>query len=757
MKNAETYRAPNRAILNQFFNGDPPWTEKEAEDNGILVNFNDKQGANLLHQARNQYENAFTKTGQFFKVSLPLAPQDKQESWGVTITTHINNILRNSMPYYYTQDCVWGGVVLHGVGAKMWFDRTSWRPDFVGIQDILIPTDTDLTMENTRYFAVRRGMRPGELFRKTLAKGKNIAPGWNRKIVTKILDSYKDINTNPQNWSWGNNPEQMVELYKQNGSYYDGDAAPMVWFWDFYHREEENLNPAFNGWQRKLMLDRDVTGVPSELANQAEDQIQFVFDSKKPFAEKINEIIHFQFGDGNNVPPFKYHSIRSLSWLIYDLVWTMNRLNCQFTQHVFEQMMLLFKINDPADRDRLTKLILQGIVGLIPDGLTMVTAQERYQVDANLVQSLGANLKQRVGEATSQYTQNIDSGTQKERTKFEVQALLSQTSALMSSMLGRAYRQEHFAYVEIARRFSNKGSDNFDVKKFRRLCLEDGVPEMWLTSERWEVEVEQVLGGGNRMVELAEATELMDRVHMFDPQAQLEIKHDYVLAVTNNPKKANRLAPLNSKNKVSDGMHDAQLAFGSLMMGVDMEPKHGLNHIDQVETLLRMMGQVIQRINATGGVGTPEDVFGLQSVAKYTGKHIEIIAMDPNEKPRVKMYTDALSKMMNEVRAFMQRQQEAAEKAQQEQINPETIQKIQSSMAETQAKLQQMQAKGDQQLRQKEEAHQQKMAIQAEAARTDTTIKQGQAIADTQIAAMSAAANADVKKEAAKNGGGSGD
>ena len=256
---------------------------------------------------------------------------------------------------YYTQDSVWGGVVLHGVGAKMWWDDTSWLPSFVGIQDILLPTDTDLTMENCRYFAVRRGMKPGSLFKKTFGKGDNMDKGWKVEAVKKLLDEYKELNTNPGNYDWSNNPEQMTELYKQNQSYYDGDSAPMIKFLDFYHLEEENKNPAFNGWYRKLLLDSDC--VPTALGNEA---VRFIYEKKKPFAQKMDNIIHFQFGDGNNVPPFKYHSIRSLGWLVYDLLWIMNRLNCQFTQHVFEQMMLLFRVQDPNDRDRLQKLDTAG-------------------------------------------------------------------------------------------------------------------------------------------------------------------------------------------------------------------------------------------------------------------------------------------------------------------------------------------------------------------------------------------------------------
>ena len=235
MKQAELLRAAPRAVLNGFFNGKAPWTEKEAEENHILCNFNDKSGSVLLHNARAQYENAFLKQAQFFKVLIPDAPEKNRADWETTITRLINKPIVNSSEFFHTQDSVFGGVCLHGSGAKMWADEFSWKPFFVGIQDILMPTDTEITMRNCQYFAVRRKMRPGELFKYTFFnKEKNIDPGWNLPAVQKILDAQKEINTNENNYDWSNHPEQMAELYKQNQTFYDSDSAPVIWFWDFY-------------------------------------------------------------------------------------------------------------------------------------------------------------------------------------------------------------------------------------------------------------------------------------------------------------------------------------------------------------------------------------------------------------------------------------------------------------------------------------------------------------------------------------------
>ena len=662
MKQGELTRSSSRALLNEFFNGKALWTEAEAEANHILVTFNDKQGSVLLHNARAQYESAFMKQAQFFKVSIPDAPEKNQRDWEQTITRLINKPIVNSNPFFHTQDSVFGGVCLHGMGGKMWPDKYSWKPAGKFVQDILIPTDTEITMENLQYFAVRRKMRPGELFKYTFFRKKeNIDRGWNLPAVRKILDNYKDINQNPQNYDWSDTPEQMAELYKQNMSFYDSDSAPVIWFWDFYYREEESEEP---GWYRKLMLDRDtvISGV-----NDDGDTTQIIYDGRKPFAADLGEIIHFQFGDGNNVPPFMYHSIRSLAFLTYELLWTMNRLRCQWTQHVFEQMLTIFRIADPADKSRLEQVVFDAPWGIIPEGLNFVTAQERFTVDPNLVAGLKDEYATLVGNSTSAYTQSPANVMKNERqTKFEMQALMMQVSQLMQSLLSRAYRQETFSYREIARRFTLEKTTDFECKKFQQKCLEAKIPRKWLDIERWDIEIEQTLGGGNRAMEVAQADTLMSKVNMFDPHAQAEIKHDWALAVTNNPKKARRIAPPDAIQNVSDATKQAEVDFNTCMNGVMPEMREGLNHIEQITRLLKSMGAVIKNIQQSGGVGTPAQVQGLQLAGAVTEQHIKILAQDPEEAQRVKQFSDLLGKLMNFVKAFQQRQQEAAKKAQEQ-------------------------------------------------------------------------------------------
>ena len=407
MRQADLLRAGNRALINDLFNGVPPYTKEEEEENHILVNVNWKEGATLLHTARRSYENAFLKPGNYFTVHLESGPDAKRTEWSRIITRNVNRPLKRSLAFMEAYRSKFAGVVLHGVGPMAWEDKYSWCPYTFGIEDLLIPTDTYTTLENLYYFAIRKPMKPGKLFEKTFGVD-NPDPGWDLPAVAKILDSYHDINQTAHQWNWSDHPEKMAELYKQNASYYDGDSAPTIYFWDFYYQREEQSG---KGWSRCLLLDNDY--VPAQVQT-LQSPVQFIYQSDN-FANSLGEILHIQYGDGNNKPPFMHHSTRSIGYLLFDVVQMMNRLRCSFTEHVFEQMMMLFNVADPNDRSRIEKLLLMN-KGIIPEGARIVPAAERHQVDQNLIQGLLGNFKQLMSESTAAYTQDIDDGTQKEKT-----------------------------------------------------------------------------------------------------------------------------------------------------------------------------------------------------------------------------------------------------------------------------------------------------------------------------------------------------
>jgi hypothetical protein len=740
MKTAEIPRANNRSLMDCLYNGNPPYSAKEVEDNQIDINVNFKEGTVLLHRARQQFENALLKPGNYFNVHLNDAPPEKADEWGRTITRLINRALKRgpkSKSYMQVLRSQIAGLVVHGVGCKFWDNRGGWLPKFVGMQDLLIPTDTDLDYQNLVFFAVRREMRPGELLKKI--SGKKVARGWNKSVIYKILEGVKDDQQNTDGYTWTNNPEKMTELWKQNASYYNSDAVATVKMWDFYYGEETDQGEQ-EGWRRCIVLDNN-SNSGSSSANTKDGEEAFIYKSPDIYARELSEFIQFQFGDGNVIPPFKYHSIRSLGYLLYDVVQLSNRMNCRMTEHFFEQTMMLFRLADPAGNSAPTKVTLLN-KGFIENGVSIVPNAERNQIDPRYAELSAQKMKQFMVESAASYTQNDAQGGG-EKTATQVITEQNQVNVLVATMLNLAYTQEEVAQKEICRRFCIKGSKDKDVVEFQKKAKKAGIPEQWLNVDYWDVEAVRVLGAGNKTIELAQARELLAMIQLLDPEAQQTVKRMFVGALTDNDSLARTLVKENPV-KVTDATHDAELAFGSLMQGVPVKPKPGLSPREQIETVLRLMTMKVQFIEQTGGLGTPQDVIGLQAAANYVGQLMKQLEQDKAEKQRVKQYGDVLGKLMNMVKAFAQRQQEQQQKSQ---MDPAKMMELRATQTEAQLRSQISQQEAQQRLQQQQQAF--AADQQRKDAETKAKIARDDALARAEIQRISATTQADVAQQVA--------
>lgn len=700
MKLAELPRAENRVILNRLYNGQPPFDASTADQNGIQINRNFLEGTNLLANARRQWNRAMLGTGNYFTVSLDGGPPHKRRTWSNIITKKLNRILKDSVDYMEYMRGMGGTTMLHGISPANWPSKTDPIIQQIDIDDLLVPSDTRVTLKNTDHFAIWRSWTPAELY--NLTHGPKRDPGWNMTVVeAEIKAKAEDLQKGAYSMAYQFQPEKIEEAIKGDMGFWGSDAVPTIDGLDFYFREADDGD----GWYRRIILDAAMS--PSEkrayLTTGTKPKMKetdaWVYTSgKRKYANSIREIIHCQFADCSAVFPARYHSVRSLGYMIYGVCELSNRLRCQFTQSVFEQLMWFFRVGNDQQFNQIKKAIFRNMA-VIPQGVSWVTADERFKPDANLIELWQRNNRQLMAESASSYTQDIDNGSNKEMTATEAMARVNNANALMSGMLALAYNYEEFQYRETCRRFCIKHSPHPMVRKFQLDCLKEEIPKEMLDSDRWDIKAEKVMGGGNKILEIAQADKLFGIMNSLEPDAQQKVKHIYIEANTDDPDLAEDLAPVDGQRQVSDATHDAELAAATMLMGLPMQMKRGLNHMDYVEALLIAMKARIDMIEARGGMAAIEELIGLQNLAGVSLQdqptspngivaHIQIIAQDKNEKQRVKQYGDALGKMMNMVKAYAQRLQEQQQQAgdQNGGIDPKDAAKIQGTIITAEAK-----------------------------------------------------------------------
>lgn len=683
--------ARNRSLLNLLANGAPPYTEEEAKQNHNFTNVNSLEFSDLLLGARRHISNAICSADPLFSLNLDYGPVHKRQHWGKTIEKEVNKILVDSSDFYDLREGVAGSVVLHGVGPSVWEDDERWLQTELGVEDVLMPSGTLRSLRNLPAFAIYRKYSINQLY--NLTHGPKVDPGWNMPLVENVLEWVDKETTKLMSDNFNDTwfPEKRVERWKEDSGCYASDMVPTVDAYDFFFWDDDGKE---EGWKRRIII--DAWGSPGAIQAASSNRLKgtefakgkFLYDSgDRIYADKLDKFIHFQFGDASAVRPARYKSIRSLGWLTYSVCHLQNRLKCKFNDAVFESLMQYFRVNDPADRDRLQKIDLVHM-GILQEGLNFVKPEERWKVDKAFVSEAISMNRQTMAEQSSSFVQDYDQENGEGETATRTMAKVNSQASLVSSMMNTIYYREEGRYREICRRVCIANSKDADVRSFRVKCLRQGVPEEALNSERWNIKINKIMGGGNRMLEVAIADKMFEKIGAYPPEAQNEIKRMYAGSITGDWKLASSWVP--DLPTVSDSMHDAEITFGALMSGSKVSPRPGLNALEVVETMLREIESKVQEILQSGGVGTPADFKGLTMADVYTESFIKQLAQDDSQKNAVKQFGDRLGKAGNEIKAMGQRQQQAAQKSQaQNGQDPAAQAKVQALMMTAQAKIQQ--------------------------------------------------------------------
>jgi hypothetical protein len=753
MQIPERVRAGNRAKIDNLAQGQLPMTPEQQRENQASVNVNWGELGKVLREATGQVNNSLLHKGNYATYKLLKGKPEKRDEWSAAVTEDVNRIKtrgKTGMENFFRLKNRNGSLVLHGIGNLIWSNAFDVFPRFIPCEDLLVPTGSLQGFSNWTNFAVNLYLTPSELIKMTHDNSKEAEQaGWNLKAVRKVLDVYGKLNENPNNYHWWDQPEKMVSHWRENQGAYDCDSVPKVNLACLYYKSQDGK------WYRKIVL-KDVEAGEGVTGLKLADE--FIFDSgKRVFAEDITHILHIQYGDCNPVPPYTYHGTRGMGELLFAPVQYLNLLRSQWFHHVMERLMMGLQIDNPTDRDR-PKLFNLKPYFVLEQGVRIIPENERHQVDPRLVEGAMSESRQLLSESSANYIQDIDAGTNREQTLGEAQIKLQNANKIVSTMMDTLYKLENPKEEEEFRRLMLPNSKDEAAVRFQAQWRKHGIPEDLMKPECWQVDVERVAGGGDKTLALQTAMTMIQMLPHYDPTAQRTIIRKSTAIINDDYDYAKILVP-DEKPQVTKGAMAADSTFGSLMAGGPVGMREGIEQMDYIAAMMEKLDAVIQRIEATDQMGTPQDVIGLKMVAEDIGQHLALMEQDPNNKEFVTAVGKELGKQMNLVKAYEQRQ---AEKAQEGQQDPEAMlklqtdqmaaqQKMQNAQASFEQKMQQSEAKFAQKIQQSEEQQAVSVKQMLDEARLEIETMRTKAI--TEITAMQAKTEAEIaalKKKAAE-------
>lgn len=243
------------------------------------------------------------------------------------------------------------------------------------------------------------------------------------------------------------------------------------------------------------------------------------------------------------------------------------------------------------------------------------------------------------------------------------------------------------------------------AREFRKDCLKQGIPEEMLDVERWDIEPERVLGGGNKTLAIAQANQLLAMRQFFGPDAQRLVDNIAVQTFTDDATLAEAIAPLSQQKHMSPSQNEAQLLTARMMQGLQVMPPKDAVYEDFVVVWITDLTQMVNQVAQTTGMASPEQLMGFGNMAQHIQALLQIVAQDPASKQKVRMYSDALGQIQNLLKAFAQRLQESQPQPQNgNQTDPQAMAKVQAMLIQAQTKSQIQQSSHSQKAAQKQVA-----------------------------------------------------
>lgn len=699
-------RARKRANLIHTFNGGQPYTESEAETHGIYTNVQSFTGPRILMEARRQLARLHQGALNLFHVTVRRGSNydDMASRW---ITDWLNRFIKNDSRYVDKMHADDASLVLHGVAPTFWDDPYEWRPTALAVEDLKIPDNTLSDFSNLTHFAIRQEMSAANLLR--IITARRAVPGWNipllKRLAEKLLtDRYRDW----RDWDI-NFPEKVADDFRSSPSFFSSTALADVKVWYLY-----DLRP--NGSEAQWYL---------QVFTEDEKDDDFLYQSPKPVAEDVAQLLQVHYADGSCHAPFKYHSVKGLAYLIYPAVMLLDRAFCRINDVVHDSMNQYYRGLPDPERAGPVHVILPNQT-VIPSGIQFVTAGERYTVNANILRFYIDFLRQFISEQATSYTRDID-GDRGAMTATEAQARMAMAGALAESLLDLEAKYREREYREVCRRFTLKKSRDPDVKRFQSEFLARfGDPEFFNFS-LWDVWAEHGLGGANTALAMQQANLLFQNRGAFSPHAQKEIRREWILAITNDPRKALAWEPEDTPAP-SGTVQFAQLALGALLQGtrVDVPPQ-----VNLLEYALILLDGITQRLNllaGAGGVPVPADFEGIMTAAMHLEDVLQVLAGDEANRDLVKAMMQQLTQALRPVDEWRQAIERGTAT-----LKPEDQAKIMAIMTKAEAEREVALAKHQQKIANLQERSEQKMAEQQLLLQQELEAKRRQAEAEIAI------------------------
>ena len=663
---ADQTRNFTRAKLRGLVDGNPPYSGDELRRNGqaFRTNVNFREAEAFLAMAMSAFYDVFAEVSTYATVECKYGRDiDKQVEWGKVLTEEFDRLQKMDPDFDYLMQLSQREMVLLGTGPFVFEDTTNWKCKALKSVDVLVPDDTKSNVRDWKVCAIQTRVTVDELWQKIKDGQAAEAAGWDVQVARKaIMDAAPEEYRNRASYDWEFYQEQL-----RGNDLYFSTRCDVVRLTHIFYVE-------FDGQ------------ISHRIVNEREPDGGFVFSKLNRFSnwEQVIHPMYYDRGDG------QHHGVKGLGIKMFQAMELKNRLRCAMVDSAFARTQVLFK---PLNANALSKMsvIQLGPYAVVPPDYDVVQQNVAGVMDAPM--AVNADLEGVLQGNLSQYRQSLNKPQGNPRTATEIQAIMSQQSALGKTQLNRYYQQLDGFFAERYRRAANPNLDggtesNRQAIEFQKRCESRGVPKVAIRTV--EVKATRTIGQGSAFVKQMLLQELLGVSTMLPESGKVSLLEDYIAAKVGQ-QMVGRYVPTGApNNKMQDQMALANMEHASIRLGNPAVVTDTQNHVVHLTVHLAAANEAAASIQQGAN---PSDVYAfLQGILIHSQDHLVRIAQDPTRgaeaqafQQQLQQLTSVLGQLENLIKE-QQANQANMQRAQaiQQGMDPKT----QVLMAATQARIQ---------------------------------------------------------------------
>lgn len=743
-RDAGSMEADRRVTIQGMIDGNPPYDQKELEDQGLadITNVNFMSMRAILDTRAGAAQELIMEVPALIEVR-PVIP-DKSDMFldehCRVISEEFSEMVLAWPGFAVAMDLSFRESDAFGIGFCLWPDEDTWRMKAFKRGSLLFDPAASVDLTANDIYMVRDTMSAGDLLEKMMNPEQARDEGWN---VSGISETLRKV--------------FIAESEEKSDDKYQRSVLESL------QQMRRNNDPMYQSKQFQRvkivhLLCREVSGnrgVSHMIIPDSESNKVFLFEQAERYQSMSQALwwLPFNYGDGFAA------SVRGVaSWLAQhdDLS---NRFLCRAFDSGFMSSSLLLQPQSQMDLGRL-QFIQVGPYTVAPAGLNII--QSSFQPQISQAIQLRNVSEDIMKNNTGTYRQNPetfgDGGIQK--TARQVAEESSRDARVEKAAVSHRYNQYEFLYREMFRRavrlgLKEKGSLTYDgdteARTFVQRCLDREVPRELLADHehRLSIFATRAIGMGSIGIRMDITNQLMGIRGVLDTEGQNVVTRDYIAARVGQRNVGRYSKPYNRDMIPSSEHSFVALENNDLLLGqavvVGNDQLHKIHVIGHVQAVTPIMQAVLQ-----GQIQEPEKMFQqVQVTGQHIGEHANTMAQDPAHaqfleqlKPFFKQVDEVMRVLEQLIKKLQRQQQKLAQEQQQ------VVQGAQQKMAseEYQAKVYEINKKAEiEAIKQKSlndmraQKTAEQMRISRERAAADIQLKGQRQAADIELERLAAA------------------